>query len=201
MQSEANGRTVTTPSQCLRTLSMCSRSISSNVASPTASPAMAPSSSMGARRLGPLERITDRSMKFSSSRTVPGHGQLTRARIVSDGIVTISRFILSAYFFVKCRARGRISSGRSRSGLDAGSCGHLRIACEWMTAARGILSTRMCAHAWQADAHFRQVRGSGDRNAVRLRPFSPQAWHDASPNLVEFILAPVPGLMSERTLS
>ena len=36
------------------------------------------SSASGARRLGPRERITDRSMKFSSSRTLPGHGQLTR---------------------------------------------------------------------------------------------------------------------------
>jgi integrase/recombinase XerD len=36
-------------------------------------------SASGARRLGPRDRITDRSMKFSSSRTLPGQYQLTRA--------------------------------------------------------------------------------------------------------------------------
>src|SRR3954453_18333293 len=32
-------------------------------------------SSMGARSVGPVDRITDRSMKFSSSRTLPGQRQ------------------------------------------------------------------------------------------------------------------------------
>jgi hypothetical protein len=38
------------------------------------------------RRLGSLDTMTDRSMKFSSSLTFPGHFQATSARIVSDGI-------------------------------------------------------------------------------------------------------------------
>ena len=50
-------------------------------------------------------------MKFSSSRTFPGHGQLTRARIVSVGILSIVRSIFAAYFLVKCRARIGMSSG------------------------------------------------------------------------------------------
>ena len=65
----------------------------------------------GARRLGPLERITARSMKFSSSRTFPGHDQLASARIVSAGILSICLFIFPAYFLVKCRTSIGMSSG------------------------------------------------------------------------------------------
>jgi len=39
----------------------------------------------GARRFGPPERMTALSMKFSSSRTLPGHGQLTKARVRAQG--------------------------------------------------------------------------------------------------------------------
>ena len=44
-------------------------------------------------------------MKFSSSRTLPGQDQLTRALIVSAGILSIFRSILAAYFLVKWRAK------------------------------------------------------------------------------------------------
>ncbi len=37
--------------------------------------------------------MTALSMKFSSSRTLPGHDQLTKARMVSDGIFSICRLI------------------------------------------------------------------------------------------------------------
>ena len=60
--------------------------------------------------------MTARSMKFSSSRTLPGHGKLVRVRIVSDGIFSIRRPILSAYFVVKWRTSTGMSSGRSRNG-------------------------------------------------------------------------------------
>src|SRR5580704_4877808 len=73
--------------------------------------AAARNSVKGARRLGPRDKITDRSMKFSSSRTFPGQGQLTKARIASDGILSMTRPILEAYFLVKWRARSGISSG------------------------------------------------------------------------------------------
>jgi hypothetical protein len=38
-------------------------------------------------------------MKFSSSRTLPGHGQLTGARIVSDGISSILPVHFARYFW------------------------------------------------------------------------------------------------------
>ena len=62
-------------------------------------------------------------MKFSSSRTFPGQCQLTRARIVSDGILSICRPIFAAYFLVKCRARigyvlGVIAQRRRRDRED-----------------------------------------------------------------------------------
>ena len=56
------------------------------------------------------EGNADLSMKFSSSRTFPGHDQLTRAFMVSAGILSIVRSILAAYFLVKWRARLGISS-------------------------------------------------------------------------------------------
>ena len=51
----------------------CSRSMCSSVLSPAGAEALARISANGARRLGPRERMTDLSMKFSSSRTLPGH--------------------------------------------------------------------------------------------------------------------------------
>ena len=49
-------------------------------------------------------------MKFSSSRIFPGQDQLTRARIVSDGIFYLPIHFLSV-FRVKCSARDGMSSG------------------------------------------------------------------------------------------
>jgi hypothetical protein len=66
---------------------------------------------MGARRLGPRDKITDRSMKFSNSRTLPGHDQLTRAFMVSEGILSIGRFILAPYSLMKCLLSKGMSSG------------------------------------------------------------------------------------------
>ena len=50
-------------------------------------------------------------MKFSSSRILPGHDQLTKTRMVSDGIFLICLFIFAVYFCVKCLARMGMSSG------------------------------------------------------------------------------------------
>jgi hypothetical protein len=105
-----------TPPVSRKTRRMNSLSMSSSVEPTPASTAAARSSSRGARRLAPGERITDLSMKFSSSRTFPGHGQLTRARIVSDGIFSIVRSIFAAYFLVKYRTSSGMSSERSRNG-------------------------------------------------------------------------------------
>ena len=52
-------------------------------------------SDKGARRLGPLERITALSMKFSSSRMLPGHRHATSALIVSERILSIWRPIFA----------------------------------------------------------------------------------------------------------
>lgn len=56
---------------------------------------------MGTFRIGPLDRITDLSIKFSSSRTFPGQFQLRSASIASVGIIAKSLFVLRAYFFTK----------------------------------------------------------------------------------------------------
>jgi hypothetical protein len=102
---------LTTPPVSRSTRMICSRSTCSSVVLPAISIASGRISAKGARRLGPLERMTARSMKFSSSRTFPGQCQLTRARIVSAGILSICRPISPAYFLVKCRARIGMSSG------------------------------------------------------------------------------------------
>lgn len=60
--------------------------------------------------------MIDLSMKFSSSRTFPGQGQLTKARMVSARIPSTFLLISRAYFLVKYSARGGMSSGRSRNG-------------------------------------------------------------------------------------
>src|ERR1039458_6641322 len=83
------------------TRTICSRSTCSSVAVPADSRELCRISANGARRLAPVERITARSMKFSSSRTFPGQCQLTRARIVSDGILSIWPSIVAVYFFLK----------------------------------------------------------------------------------------------------
>ena len=59
--------------------------------------------------------MTDRSIKFSNSRTFPGQCQLISAFIVSVGMVSITRFILPANFRTKYRTRMGISSRLSRS--------------------------------------------------------------------------------------
>jgi hypothetical protein len=48
------------------------------------------------RRIGPCERITERSMMFSSSLTFSGHVQFTNAFMVSAGTVSICFFIRRA---------------------------------------------------------------------------------------------------------
>ena len=56
-----------------RTRRICSRSVDSSVESPVEGVSKAISSSAnGIRSVGPLERMTARSMKFSSSRMLPG---------------------------------------------------------------------------------------------------------------------------------
>ncbi len=50
-------------------------------------------------------------MKFSNSRTLPGHDQLTSARIASEGILSIVLSIFEEYFLLKCRASKGMSSG------------------------------------------------------------------------------------------
>ena len=68
---------LTTPADSRKTRRMWSRSTSSSVEPLVVSPS-ARNSDKGARRFGPRERITDRSMKFSSSRTFPGQDQLSK---------------------------------------------------------------------------------------------------------------------------
>src|SRR5579872_7073600 len=94
---------LTTPAAARRTRMICSRSTCSSVLLAAASDPSARISAKGARSAGPRERMTDLSMKFSSSRTLPGHDQPASARIVSDGILSICLFDSLAYFLTKCR--------------------------------------------------------------------------------------------------
>ena len=55
----------------------------------------------GARKAGPLERITLRSMKFSSSRILPGQSHFVRAFMTSGGIDSIFLSIRRACFVTK----------------------------------------------------------------------------------------------------
>jgi hypothetical protein len=50
----------------------------------------------GERSVGPEERMTERSMKFSSSRIFPGQRHCTRVCMVSGGIVSIRSFACRA---------------------------------------------------------------------------------------------------------
>src|SRR5439155_246220 len=68
------------------------------------------------RRTGSGERITARSMRYSSSRIFPGHGYRIKASIVSEGIVSIVLFIRRAKCCTKWRTNRGTSSARSRSG-------------------------------------------------------------------------------------
>lgn len=53
---------------------------------------------------------------FSNSRTFPGHGIWTRRATVSEGILSICRFMRCACFLVKNFTSKGMSSGRARSG-------------------------------------------------------------------------------------
>src|SRR5712671_5891257 len=64
----------------------------------------------------PLVRITDRSIRFSNSRTFPGHDKRSNFCIVADGTALIRLPIRAAYFCVKCFTSNEMSSGRSRKG-------------------------------------------------------------------------------------
>src|SRR5205807_1577902 len=67
-------------------------------------------SAKGTCRVIPLLRITDLSMKFSSSRTLPGQSQFTKAAMVSREIFSIFFFIRTAYLCTKCRTSNGMSS-------------------------------------------------------------------------------------------
>ena len=101
---------------------ICSRSADSNVESwlgVFSGISAALNSDRGTRSTGPRERMTALSIRFSSSRTLPGHGQRSRAFMVSGGMDSIRLFILRACFWTKWWTRRGTSSGRSRSG---GTC-------------------------------------------------------------------------------
>ena len=63
---------VTTPSLARNAFRICLRSTSSSVAPLGVSATLCFNSSVGARRIGPLDKITARSIKFSSSLMFPG---------------------------------------------------------------------------------------------------------------------------------
>src|SRR6266404_3925870 len=64
----------------------------------------------------PLVRITDRSTRFSNSRTFPGQHQRSSFCIVVAGTAPIRFPIVRAYFCVKCCTSNGMSSRRSRNG-------------------------------------------------------------------------------------
>ena len=66
--------------------------------------------------MAPGSRATVRSMRFSSSRTFPGHAWASRTRIASVEIFFSGIPCSVETFFRKCRTRRGMSSRRSRSG-------------------------------------------------------------------------------------
>ena len=104
-----------TPLVSRSTRIMYSRSRLSSVPSLSALSRISANSAKGALSTRPSERMTDRSIRFSSSRTLPGHCQFTNAFIVPLGIVSICLFNLRENFCTKCRTSSGISVFRSRS--------------------------------------------------------------------------------------
>src|SRR5438874_3304725 len=97
-----------------RSCIVCSRSVPFSVAFSRELSLEGHNSAKGAFRTEPWERITERSTKFSSSLTFPGHPQLTNAFMVSAGMLSIFLFMRRANFCTKCRTSTGISSLRSR---------------------------------------------------------------------------------------
>jgi hypothetical protein len=61
--------------------------------------------------------MTERSMKFSSSPNVTGPTPIDqRAHSLGGNLVDLAAHFRGEFFFVKCRTRTGLSSGRSRNG-------------------------------------------------------------------------------------
>src|ERR1700676_1874046 len=96
---------------------MCSRSAASRLSSTLFSSVTLGSSSLsGATSTEPCVRITDRSIKFSNSRTFPGHSHSISASMVLFGMLVIDLFIRRPHFCTKCSTSSWMSSRRSRKG-------------------------------------------------------------------------------------
>jgi len=72
-----------------RVAMMCARSASASVRKTQFGVSWLVSSAIGARNSAPLVRITERSIKFWSSRILPGQSYLTSAVITSSGMCSI----------------------------------------------------------------------------------------------------------------
>ena len=93
---------------------MCSRSVASRVSSMLSSSVQIGSNSLnGDTSTEPCVRITDRSIKFSSSRTFPGQFHPVNASMVFFGMLVIDLFIRRANFCTKCSTSSGMSSRRS----------------------------------------------------------------------------------------
>ena len=66
--------------------------------------------------MSPVATMTARSMTFSSSRTLPGHGYRIRAPRLSGAMSRTAFLMRRPACSTKCRASSGMSSGRSRSG-------------------------------------------------------------------------------------
>lgn len=96
---------------------MCSRSVASKVSSLIFSTAATDSNSAsGDTRTEPCDSMTERSMKFSNSRTLPGQSHFMRASIILVGTLVMDLFIRRANFCTKCSTSNAMSSRRSRNG-------------------------------------------------------------------------------------
>ncbi len=65
--------------------------------------------------MSPVATMTARSMTFSSSRTLPGHGYRIRAPRLSGEMSRTAFLMRRPACSTKCRASSGMSSGRSRS--------------------------------------------------------------------------------------
>src|ERR1035437_1371995 len=107
------------PWLCRKARRMCSRSAASRVSSTrffSAVVLIGTSSPNGGTSTEPCVRITARSIKFSNSRTFPGHSNPPRISIVFLGMLVIDLLIRRANFWTKYSTSNGMSSRRSRNG-------------------------------------------------------------------------------------
>ena len=101
-----------------RVAMMCARSASASVRKTQFGTFWLVSSAIGARNSAPLVRITDRSIKFCSSRILPGHSYLTRAVITSSGMCSIGFRMRAAGTVPFFRLRGPTDRRNPKTGIE-----------------------------------------------------------------------------------